>query len=126
LRRLLQRLEAASADSLGFSIRSVETEPATAGELGEFPLRPELAGVLRRRGIESLYAHQAEALRAWSAGRDVILSTGTASGKSLVYNLAAASAALDDPEARALFLFPLKALEQDQLAALRAALSTLF
>ena len=125
LHRLLHRLEQASADSLGFSIRSVETEPAKPGETGDFPLPDELVGILQRRGVESLYAHQAAALRAWSWGRDVILSTGTASGKSLVYNLAAASAALEDPNARALFLFPLKALEQDQLAALRADLSTL-
>ena len=55
----------------------------------------------------------------------MLLATATASGKSLVYNLAVALRALEDPQARALFLFPLKALEQDQLAGLRADLATL-
>jgi DEAD/DEAH box helicase domain-containing protein len=82
-------------------------------------------GILERRGIGSLYAHQAQALEHWSIGRDVVLATGTASGKSLVYGLAIALRALAEPRARALLVFPLKALEQDQLGGLRADLGTL-
>ncbi len=73
-----------------------------------------VAPVLERRGIPALYRHQARALELLGRGRDVALATPTASGKSLVYNLPALAAALEDPEARALYLFPLRALEQDQ------------
>jgi len=76
--------------------------------------------VARARGISALYPHQARALAELRAGRDVVLATPTASGKSLVYALPALEAALADPEAHALFLFPLKALEQDQAKKLAA------
>ena len=76
--------------------------------------------MLRARGIDALYRHQARALEALRAGRDVVLATPTASGKTLVYNLPVLRApALADPEARALLLFPLKALERDQREAAR-------
>jgi DEAD/DEAH box helicase domain-containing protein len=68
----------------------------------------------------SLYSHQARALTLLAGGEDVVLSTPTASGKTLVYNLAALQAWGQDPEARALYLFPLKALEQDQRARFEA------
>ncbi len=71
-------------------------------------------------GITGLYPHQAAGLEAVRAGRDVVLATGTASGKSLVYQVAAAEAALTTPKATALFLFPTKALARDQLRAMRA------
>ena len=77
-------------------------------------------GVLRELGIPSLYSHQAEAIDALRAGRDVIVATPTASGKSLVYALPVLEGFLRDPDARSLFLFPLKALAQDQLAAFKA------
>jgi DEAD/DEAH box helicase domain-containing protein len=76
--------------------------------------------VARARGISALYPHQARALAELRAGRDVVLATPTASGKSLVYALPALEAALADPNAHALFLFPLKALEQDQAKKLAA------
>jgi DEAD/DEAH box helicase domain-containing protein len=85
------------------------------------PLRP----VLERRGIRQLYGHQARALELVSAGRDVVLATPTASGKTLVYALPALAHALRDPEARALFLFPLRALEQDQRARLEEDIAAL-
>ena len=76
--------------------------------------------VARARGIAALYPHQARALAELRAGRDVVLATPTASGKSLVYALPALEAALADPSSHALFLFPLKALEQDQAKKLAA------
>jgi DEAD/DEAH box helicase domain-containing protein len=75
---------------------------------------------LHARGIEALYAHQAEALELLHAGLDACVVTPTASGKSLCYDLPVLQAVIDDPAARALYLFPTKALGQDQLASLRA------
>jgi len=70
-------------------------------------------------GIEGLYQHQRAALEALDAGDHVIVATGTASGKTLVYNLAFARTALADPKATALYLFPTKALARDQLRQVR-------
>ncbi|MDR2801443.1 MAG: DEAD/DEAH box helicase [Desulfovibrio sp.] len=84
------------------------------------PLPAALGGVLDALGISGLYSHQAEAVDYLRAGRDVVVATPTASGKSLVYTLPVLENFLRDPDARALFLFPLKALAQDQFAAFRA------
>jgi DEAD/DEAH box helicase domain-containing protein len=81
-------------------------------------LRADLTAGLRARGIERLYAHQAEAVEAALRGENVVLSTGTASGKTLAYNLPILQAALADPGATAIYLFPTKALAQDQAAEL--------
>jgi DEAD/DEAH box helicase domain-containing protein len=70
---------------------------------------------LGRRGIDRLYTHQAEAIAAVHDGEDVVVVTPTASGKTLCYALPALQAIADDPSARALFLFPTKALGQDQV-----------
>ena len=70
---------------------------------------------LATRGIERLYTHQAEAIEAIHAGEDVVVVTPTASGKTLCYALPALQAIAEDPAARALFLFPTKALGQDQV-----------
>ncbi|MCH2171230.1 DEAD/DEAH box helicase [Myxococcota bacterium] len=72
------------------------------------------APLLEHRGIAGLYSHQSRALQYLAAGENVVLSTPTASGKTLVYNLPVIRSALEDPESRALYLFPLKALERDQ------------
>ncbi len=77
-----------------------------------------VAEALGRRGISRLYVHQAQALEAVRAGDSIIVTTGTASGKSLCYMLPVLEALVDDPEARALFVYPTKALAQDQLDAL--------
>ena len=79
-------------------------------------LDPRIRAGLASRGIERLYSHQAEAIEAVRAGRDVVVVTPTASGKTLCYALPALQAIADDPAARALFLFPTKALGQDQVA----------
>jgi DEAD/DEAH box helicase domain-containing protein len=77
-----------------------------------------LTEVLTARGITRLYSHQAEAWEHSRAGENLILATGTASGKTLAYNLPILSALVEHPEARALYLFPTKALTQDQFTAL--------
>ena len=83
-------------------------------------LRPELVAALARRGIERLYSHQAEAYEAVRKGRHLVVVTPTASGKTLCYNLPVLQRLLENPEKRALFLYPTKALAQDQLAELSA------
>ena len=111
---------------LGRAVRHHERLPASEPALApELPLHPALAPVLRARGIHALYRHQARAIEALRAGRDVALATPTASGKSLVYALPALEACLEDPEARTLLLFPLRALEQDQRKKLEADLRAL-
>ena len=79
-----------------------------------------MGDVLGELGIPSLYSHQAEAVDALRAGKDVVVATPTASGKSLVYTLPVLERCLHDPDAKALFLFPLKALAQDQMASFSA------
>jgi len=83
-------------------------------------LRPELIAALGRRGIERLYSHQAEAYNAVRSGRHLVVVTPTASGKTLCYNLPVLQRLLESPEKRALYIYPTKALAQDQLAELGA------
>lgn len=99
----------------------VEYLPARKARYGELdrPLPPVLESALRDLGAGRLYSHQAQAINAVRAGQHVILSTGTASGKTLAYNLPVLEVLLADPRARALYLFPTKALAQDQLRSLR-------
>jgi DEAD/DEAH box helicase domain-containing protein len=83
------------------------------------PLPHALQHTLQGVGIDRLYTHQAGALHLARAGQDILVVTGTASGKSLAYQLPVLETLLREPEGRALFLFPTKALEQDQLKSLR-------
>ena len=83
-------------------------------------LDARIIAALRRRGIEAPYTHQAAAFDAASAGRNVVVVTPTASGKTLCYNLPVLAAVARDESARALYLFPTKALAADQLVELRA------
>jgi DEAD/DEAH box helicase domain-containing protein len=83
-------------------------------------LQPELVTALAGRGIDRLYSHQADAYRAVRQGRHLVVVTPTASGKTLCYNLPVLQRLLEDPQQRALYLFPTKALAQDQLAELSA------
>ena len=96
-------------------------EGAREPELVAVPadLHPALRDGLRAAGIESLYAHQAEALEAAWAG-PTIVTTGTASGKSLCFNLPTLDVLCSDAKARAIYLYPTKALAQDQARALNA------
>jgi DEAD/DEAH box helicase domain-containing protein len=88
-------------------------------------LDPRLVAATQDRGIEQPYIHQAQAIEAALAGRHVVLSTSTASGKTLAYNLPILNALLDDPAACALYLFPTKALAHDQIANLQLQISKL-
>ncbi len=81
-------------------------------------LHPALQTALRREGIDRLFSHQAEAVNTALAGRHVVVVTGTASGKTLCYNLPVLEAILERPTARRIYLFPTKALAQDQLRSL--------
>lgn len=91
--------------------------PERAAKHVDFPpgLDPCLAGALRERGIDRLYSHQREAWDHVAAGRHVVVVTPTASGKTLCYNLPVIQAALAG-HSKALYLFPTKALSQDQVA----------
>ncbi|MDX1437204.1 MAG: DEAD/DEAH box helicase, partial [Anaerolineales bacterium] len=102
------------------SIVAWEKTPARLPQLEPLPtsLRPELSRALQHTGIRSLYRHQVLAWRHAQEGRHVILVTGTASGKTLAYNLPVLNRLIDDPDARALYLFPTKALAQDQVSTL--------
>ncbi len=95
--------------------------PAQSGRYAELPntVDPRLAVALAGRGLHQLYAHQAQAWRAIQAGEHTVIVTPTASGKTLCYNLPVLNAALTS-KAKALYLFPTKALAQDQVAELMA------
>jgi DEAD/DEAH box helicase domain-containing protein len=118
---------------LGAFIRSLESdsgfmdcvtrwERIPPREADRRPIPPgldkRLAGALKDRGIESLYSHQAESFDALQRGEHVVVVTPTASGKTLCYNLSVLQRILEAPETRALYLFPTKALSQDQQSAL--------
>jgi DEAD/DEAH box helicase domain-containing protein len=82
--------------------------------MGPLPVSARLQEILQTRGITRLYAHQAQALAALDNGFDTVVATPTSSGKSLVYQLAMLAAVTEAPQVRGLFLYPLKALAQDQ------------
>jgi DEAD/DEAH box helicase domain-containing protein len=92
--------------------REARTEPLPAG------VEPRLAAALAAQGIDRLYTHQAEAWEAAQRGEHVIVTTGTASGKTLAFNLPVLDALAREPRNRALYLYPTKALAQDQARAL--------
>ena len=92
------------------------TQPPRASRTEPLPaeLHPLVAERLASRGVDGLYAHQAETWEAVARGESVVVSTGTASGKSLAFSLPVLDAIARDPSARAVFLYPTKALAQDQ------------
>jgi len=96
---------------------SFSARPARFGAIAR-PLPDALDAALRRQGVARLYAHQAETLEAARAGASVIVTTGTSSGKTLCYALPVLETLLTEPAARALFVYPTKALAQDQADAL--------
>lgn len=112
-RQLAGRLQAKYADR----VTGHFVQPAREGRYAPLPgdLPPALASALRARGIGQLYSHQAQAWDAAQAGRNFVVVTPTASGKSLCYTLPVVAAAMQK-QAKALFLFPTKALSQDQVA----------
>jgi len=110
----------AERDHLGEIITAVHHIPAREARFAPMPewARSELAQAYAEKGVTQLYSHQAMAAEAVKAGRNVVVVTPTASGKTLCYNLPVLNAVLENPDARALYLFPTKALAQDQLAEL--------
>ncbi len=109
-----------TSPSTGSCITATRHFPARPPVLVPFPssLDPRLASALRARGIEQLYSHQARAWELVDKGEHVVIVTPTASGKTLCYNLPVLQGLLVEPDARVLYLFPTKALAQDQLAEL--------
>ena len=110
----------AARDRAGEVITAVHHIPAREAQWSPMPLwvRAELAAAYAAKGVEQLYTHQAAAAERVRAGRNVVVVTPTASGKTLCYNLPVINAVLENPDTRALYLFPTKALAQDQLAEL--------
>ena len=111
----LQTLEGEELAYLG-------TEPAREGRSEPFPddLDPRVASALVGLGITALWRHQAEAWEAARGGGNLIVTTGTASGKSLAFNLPVLDLLAREPKSRALYLYPTKALAQDQARALQS------
>lgn len=109
------------------NVTAWKTIPARQAVFADFPqfLDGRLQDVLRRRGIQQLYSHQASALEKIANGDDIVVVTPTASGKTLCYNLPVLNRILQNPEARALYLFPTKALSQDQMKELHELISLL-
>ena len=100
-------------------IAHIHTQPPREAVFAELPdgLHPSCDAFLKGLNLARLYQHQAEAVEALLKGENVILSSGTASGKSLCYQLPILQTMLDDPEATALMVFPAKALARDQAVA---------
>jgi DEAD/DEAH box helicase domain-containing protein len=101
-------------------LTAVRHIPAREAQFRAMPawVRPELAAAYHAKGIEKLYTHQAAAAERAHAGKNFVVVTPTASGKTLCYNLPVLNAVLENADTRALYLFPTKALAQDQLAEL--------
>jgi DEAD/DEAH box helicase domain-containing protein len=127
LLRVLEDLEVARTLGNEPVLTALRHFPSRAAETTRLPedLHPRLREVLAARGLGGLYTHQRESHEHVRAGRDVVVVTPTASGKTLCYNLPILDCILKDPDARALYLFPTKALAQDQLAELHATIEAL-
>lgn len=119
LQSLLDHWKQDAATAPNFS--AWKTTPRRAAQTHPFPtdLPAALRGALSTRGIYQVYSHQLSAWNQARAGKNIMLATGTASGKTLAYNLPVLATMLQDPEARALYLFPTKALAQDQYSNLQ-------
>lgn len=112
----------ASQPSLRERLANVVTVPEKDPAYAELKieLHPRLASSLRETGIEKLFTHQAAAIEEVLAGNDCVVVTGTGSGKTLCYNLPVLQTCLTEPVATALYLFPTKALAQDQAGKLES------
>jgi len=118
IREVLELL--AARDTTGEVITAIHHIPARDAQFAPVPewVRPELAAAFSAKGISQLYTHQAAAAEMVRAGKNVVVVTPTASGKTLCYNVPVVNAVLENTDTRALYLFPTKALAQDQLAEL--------
>jgi DEAD/DEAH box helicase domain-containing protein len=110
-------------DDPGSPVRAIRHYPARPAQTAPLPatVAPALRHSLAQRGIRELFTHQAEAFEHVTDGKNVVVVTPTASGKTLCYNLPVLNTLLADPNARAMYLFPTKALAEDQLHEFQAA-----
>src|SRR5437762_460457 len=110
----------AARDHNGDMLTAVRHFPFREAQWADFPawVTADLTAAYAAKGIRRLYTHQAEAVEAVHAGKNVVIVTPTASGKTLCYNLPVLNETLENSDSRALYLFPTKALAQDQLAEL--------
>ena len=118
---VVTRVAASWADLLeGEEVAYSGVEPSREPTLESLPddLDPRVASTLVASGVTALYRHQAEAWEAAQRGENVVVTTGTASGKSLAFNLPVLDAIAREPKTRALYLYPTKALSQDQARSL--------
>jgi len=108
-------------------VTAVRRLPAAEAAYAPFPagLDPRLRAAFEARGVQQLYTHQAEAFDLVAQGKQVVVTTPTASGKTLCYNLPVLDRILKNPATRALYLFPTKALAQDQMAELHELVSAI-
>ncbi len=125
LSQVLTQME--SAPELRELITAWHVTPTREGSFADFPpgVDPRLVDVLRARGIERLFTHQASAIAAAQRGENVVVVTPTASGKTLCYNIPVLNSLLQNPHSRAIYLFPTKALSQDQLDELHGLVTAL-
>jgi DEAD/DEAH box helicase domain-containing protein len=118
VREIVEQL--AARDRSGEILTAVRHIPAREAKYAPMPewVRAELVSAYGEKGVTELYSHQAAAAAAVRAGRNTVVVTPTASGKTICYNLPVLNAVLENADTRALYLFPTKALAQDQLAEL--------
>ena len=123
--QILEKLE--SSNKFCSNVTTWESIPAREAKYAKFPesIDNRLRDVLNEKGIEQLYSHQASALELVDKGESIVVVTPTASGKTLCYNLPVLDGILENNEARALYLFPTKALSQDQLQELHNLITLL-
>jgi DEAD/DEAH box helicase domain-containing protein len=125
LRQLLTQMQ--SSPELRDRVTAWKTTQPTEGAFADFPssVDPRLVRVLSGRGIERLFTHQADAIEAAQRGDNLVVVTPTASGKTLCYNIPVLDSLLENPDSRAMYLFPTKALSQDQLDELHGLITAL-
>jgi DEAD/DEAH box helicase domain-containing protein len=122
--KALERANGPGSEPILTALRRFEAQPANFAEFPE-GLHPRLRDVLVARGFSRLYSHQRACYDSVRAGCHTVVVTPTASGKTLCYNLPVLDTILREPDARALYLFPTKALAQDQLAELHSVVEAL-
>jgi DEAD/DEAH box helicase domain-containing protein len=109
------------------SIRAIKHIPAQEGRYADYPdgIHPALGSALKQKGYQRLYSHQRSSWETLKDGKHIVVVTPTASGKTLCYNLPVLNSILLDPSSRAIYLFPTKALSQDQRAELDETINLL-
>jgi DEAD/DEAH box helicase domain-containing protein len=124
VRKFLKHLE--TSEWYDAQMVRIEELPERSAQFASppLPIEPRVAAVIGADGVAKLYTHQAEAIAHARAGEPVVVVTGTASGKTLCYNVPVLESILEDPSSCALYLYPTKALAQDQLRTLTRYLDT--